>query len=155
MTDDSSASQWPPHIAARFQEDTTQLRFMKRQQWAITNYLLALLAGIFGIVKAIGGLAGWEKDFLLTIIPIAAFGAVILLTIIERDMAKPRERLAMTNDYWPTSERVTFRLDAPPTTWVDDLLFLIPLGLVCLVSAAIVWQAVNISGPRPICVCWT
>ena len=155
MTNGSSASRWPPHIAARFQEDTAQLRFMKRQQWAITNYLLALLAGIFGIVKAIGGLAGREKEILLTVILIAVCGAVGLLWRIECQMKKPRCRLAKTNGYWPTSERVTFGLGTKPTTWADDLPFLIPLGLVCLASAAIVGRAITIIGLRPICVCWT
>ena len=49
MTNGSGTSPWPSNVSDIYQEAATQLRFMKRQQWAITNYLLALLVGILAV----------------------------------------------------------------------------------------------------------
>ena len=39
-----------------------ELRFAKQQQWMTTNYLLLVLAAIFGIGKTIDPLTECEKD---------------------------------------------------------------------------------------------
>ncbi len=153
MTDDSPASEWPPHIAALYQEDTTQLRFMKRQQWAITNYLLALLAGIFGIDRAIGASNTiWDGTAPFLVWTATAIASALIFTI-QCQMKQPRCRLAKTYSYWASRERKTFvGLTTTPTSWCRDLPFIIPLWLVCLTGAAIVGYAVTINDPRPISV---
>ena len=152
MTNDSAASQWPPHIAAIYLEDTTQLRFMKRQQWAITNYLIALLAGILGIDIAIGASNTFWDGAAPSLVWTATVIALALISTIQCQMKRPRRRLAKMYGYWASSDRKTFGLKTTPTPWHRDLPFIIALWLVCLTGAAIVGHAVTISDPRPICV---
>ena len=144
MTNGSGATQWPPYINALYQEDTTQLRFMKRQQWTITNYLLVLLAGVFGIVRAIHGIPGWATCVAIGMIVFAATVTIFLLLVIQDHMRMPRQRLATIYDYWDANERQKFNLTTTPTSWRRDLPFLIPLLLVCLFGAAIVSYAVAV-----------
>src|SRR5215472_1612209 len=57
-------------VATKYRALFEELRFAKQQQWMATNYLLLVLAAIFGIGKAIDPLTDCEKGiatfFLLT-----------------------------------------------------------------------------------------
>ncbi len=93
MTNGTPATQGPAHMVALFQEDTSNLRFMKRQQWAITNYLIAILAGIFAIDKTINGLNDQWESAAPWIIGIATAIAVGLILKIQNDQKRTRGRL--------------------------------------------------------------
>jgi hypothetical protein len=70
-----------------------ELRFAKQQQWMTTNYLLLVLAAIFGIGKAIDQLTVCEKvigTFLL--IMAVGFGYYVLIDL-QRHMGRTRKRL--------------------------------------------------------------
>jgi hypothetical protein len=47
----------PPIVAGHMEE----LRFWKRQQWAVTAYAIALIAGAFHMSQSLKPLARWEK----------------------------------------------------------------------------------------------
>lgn len=142
MTNGTQSSQWPAHINALYQEDTTQLRFMKRQQWMLTNYLLILLGGIFAIARAVGFGPDWAVCIAIGMIFIAAAFTIVLLIIIQTDMVKPRKRLAEMYRMWSVDEREQFGLTTEPTGWQKNLLFLLPLLLVCLFGGAVVIYAI-------------
>ena len=70
-----------------------ELRFAKQQQWMTTNYLLLVLAAIFGIGKAIDPLIVCEKviaTFLL--LTALGFGCYVLIDL-QRNMGITRKRL--------------------------------------------------------------
>ena len=142
MMNGFTSSRWPPHIDALYREDTTQLRFMKRQQWIVTNYLLVLLTGIFGIVRALNCVPGWVICAAVAIIATATILTIILLIIIQCDMKAPRDRLAKTYDYWDCKERTRFGLTTTPTNWLRSLPFLSSLLLVCFFGGIVVGYAV-------------
>ena len=151
MADDSSASEWPPHIVALYQGAAAHLRFMKRQQWAITNYLIAILAGIFAVSRANGCIAMWEKGAAIIIIVGALAGALHLLITIQCHMTEPRVRSAKIHSLYLTCEqREELDLKTKPTHWARDLPFLISLILVCIIGALIIGYAVATSAPCPI-----
>jgi hypothetical protein len=43
----------PPHVSAVFTELFEHIRFMKRQQWTITNYGALILAAIYAVRQQI------------------------------------------------------------------------------------------------------
>ena len=148
MMNGFTSSRWPPHIDALYREDTTQLRFMKRQQWIITNYLLVLLAGIFGITQVIKVAPGWVLCVATALVLIATILTITLLIIIQYNMKAPRSRLAKTYEYWDCKERARFGLTTTPTNCVRDLPFFGSLLLVCLFGGIIVAYAiVTLHGP--------
>src|SRR5215471_1370184 len=70
-----------------------ELRFAKQQQWMTTNYLLVVLAAIFGIGKAIEHLTVCEKviaTFLL--LTAVGFGYYVLIDL-QLYMGRTRKRL--------------------------------------------------------------
>ena len=139
MTDDSAASQWPPHIAALYQEDTTQLRFMKRQQWAITNYLVLILAAIFGIDIAIGGLPGWQTCAAGVLVWVAAIVAIFLIGKIQFDMKRIRKRLRTIQlKYFSDDERRDLGIGTKKKRLSYDWPFTGALIAVCILGALIV-----------------
>ncbi len=142
MTNGSGTSPWPSHVSDIYQEAATQLRFMKRQQWAITNYLLALLVGILAVDYQIGDKVAWVNSVAITMSIIATLGALKLLRIIESDMAKPRLRMAQAHGVLLKAERDRFDLPTTPTLWTRDLPFVGALGAVCVFGALIISYAV-------------
>ena len=142
MTNGSGTSPWPSHVSDIYQEAATQLRFMKRQQWAITNYLLALLVGILAVDYQIGDKVAWVNSVAIILIVIATLGALILLIIIELDMIAPRLRLAQAHGSLAEFERNRFDLPTTPTQWTRDLPFVGALGAVCVFGALIISYAI-------------
>ena len=142
MTNGSGTSPWPSHVSDIYQEAATQLRFMKRQQWAITNYLLALLVGILAVDYQIGDKVAWVNSVAIILIVIATLGALILLIIIELDMTAPRLRLAQAHGSLAEFERNRFDLPTTPTHWTRDLPFVGALGAVCVFGALIISYAI-------------
>ena len=133
---------WPLHINTLYQESTTQLRFIKRQQWVITNYLLILLGGIFGIIHTFDCLPHWTICAAIGIIWVSAITTISLLITMAVHMGEPRRRLAEAYKYLTVDEREKFNLDVRPTSGLRDLPFLAPLLLVCLFGAVIVSYAI-------------
>lgn len=149
MADGTSASQWPPQINAFYTEDTTQLRFMKRQQWGITNYLIALLAGIFWAHDHIAKSFGWWEDAAPVLIWVAASIGALLLYRIQCDMNKPRSRLRwITETYVDTDDPRAIGTFADRKGFWYSWLFLAALFLVIFGAAVIATLAVWAS---PIC----
>jgi len=68
-------------------------RFAKQQQWMTTNYLLLVLAAIFGIGKAIDRLTVCEKIIATFLLLMAVgFGWYVLIDL-QRYMGRTRKRL--------------------------------------------------------------
>ena len=142
MTDDSPASEWPPHIAALYQEDTTQLRFMKRQQWAITNYLVLILAAIFGIDTAADGHFGWQTCGAVGLVWGAAIAAILLIGRIQHDMKRVRKRLRKIQlKYISDNERKELEIETKKKRLSYDWPFTGALITVCILGAVIVSYA--------------
>lgn len=78
----------PPYVEIVFRELFEELRFMKRQQWTITNYGVLILAAIY----AVGQKATFNYFYLkVAAFVIAAVGSYLLLRI-QSDMARNRLR---------------------------------------------------------------
>jgi hypothetical protein len=93
----------PPHITAYLGHVNDQIKFMKQQQWAITNYGVLILAAIYAIKLPQLGHAQSICKGLLAIVT-AAVGSWLLLRI-QCDMTRVRGRLeTILKTYFTTDE---------------------------------------------------
>jgi uncharacterized integral membrane protein len=86
----------PPHVSTVFKAIFDELRFMKRQQWTITNYGALILAAIYTVRHQlpveVTHLQSKLKFLAILAIATAVLGSVLLLRI-QSDMARSRCRL--------------------------------------------------------------
>ena len=97
---------------------------------------------ILAVDYQIGDKVAWVNIVAITMSIIATLGALILLIIIESDMAKPRLRMAQAYGVLLKAERDRFDLPTTPTLWTRELPFVGALGLVCVFGALIISYAV-------------
>ena len=143
MSDDTKDRQYNDRIGAVYQGEVEQLRFMKRQQWAITNYLVAIFAGILAVDEFVKHPPQWQNCTAIAIVVGATALAMALLAVIQSHMHGVRKRLArIYSEYYTSDERQLLDLSEQPTSIRRDLPFLLALFLVCIVGAAIVIYAV-------------
>lgn len=82
--------------------------FAKKQQWAITNYVLLIYGAIFGVAKYIGQTpsTSLEKTVLALAALVAGAYAVGLLVVIQNDLGEYRKQLiAIYKDWLSEDER--------------------------------------------------
>lgn len=77
-----------------------ELKFAKQQQWMTTNYLLLVLAAIFGIGKAVGPLTVCEKSIATFLVVVALATDYYVLIDLQRYMGKTRTRLRMNAGFF-------------------------------------------------------
>ncbi|MBI2584661.1 MAG: hypothetical protein HYW28_02115 [Rhodospirillales bacterium] len=94
-----TASNMPPQVVALYQAKTDQLTFLKKQQWAITNYLLLLIAAIFGVDQALRFVC-LEKVVLTGFIPTACVLELLLLFKINNDIKDARNSIQKITIKW-------------------------------------------------------
>jgi len=71
------------------------IQFSKKQQWAITNYVILVYAAIFGLSRALKDpvLSVGERGVFVGLIAVAGLYAIFLLIQIQRDLGTYREQL--------------------------------------------------------------
>jgi hypothetical protein len=134
-----------PHITAYLGHLFDQLKFMKQQQWAITNYGVLILAAIYAINLApLGHARPWLK--------VLAVGATVvgscLLLRIQDDMSKVRRRLQtlLTTYFTPdelkgvglTDEEINDLIAGKRYSWRRGMEFTGALMAVLLIGAILV-----------------
>ena len=92
----------PPHILAVFNQLFDELRSMKQQQWAITNYGALILAAIYGV--KLSGVPHSQTYLRIAAWVVAVVGSLLLLRI-QSNMARTRYRLDdMHNKFFISNE---------------------------------------------------
>jgi uncharacterized protein YjiS (DUF1127 family) len=92
----------PPHILAVFNQLFDELKSMKQQQWAITNYGLLILGAIYA-VKLSG--VPHSQTYLKILAGATAVVGSLLLLRIQSNMAETRYRLDhMHNKFFISNE---------------------------------------------------
>ena len=131
-----------PQVSAAYKSIHDHLMLMKRQLWVITNYMIAIFAGIFGFSKTLGGTV-YEKNVdttkVLTIIVGAALAyGIYLLLKIQGDIMRTRDGLEkLESDYFKKEEREKY-LGGTSNRAYRDMPFLIALIGVSVIGAALV-----------------
>ena len=82
--------------------NSTKTHFSKKQQWAITNYVVLVYGAIFGLSKSFTNPI--EKAGLSLLALVAWVYAVWLLILIQRDLGTYHEQLENIHKHWLTEE---------------------------------------------------
>jgi hypothetical protein len=145
----SREADMPPHILAVFNQLFEELRSMKQQQWAITNYGVLILAAIYAVkLPEVPHSQGYLKILACVTAVVGSF----LLLRIQSNMAGTRYRLDdMHNKFFISNElqdigwtdKEIRKLQYRPwrrklAYWCRGLEFTGPLILVLLVGAVLV-----------------
>jgi hypothetical protein len=121
-------------VATIYRTLIDELKFVKQQQWMITNYLLLVLAAIFGIAKAITTLTAFEKFLATAIVVVAAGFCFYVLIDLQRYMDNCRKRLEAIeredSKCFTTEERKFLRLEPYQSTFRRGLPVFVGLMLV-------------------------
>jgi len=135
------APNMPPQVAALYQAKTDQLIFLKKQQWAITNYLLLLLAAIFGVDQTLK-FVSLEKVVFTVIIPIACVLDLLLLFKINRDMNDARKSIQeITKEWFSCSQRKQYGLpDSYEPQRSDWFVLGLLIGISIAASFLVLWS---------------
>ena len=140
----------PPHILAVFNQLYEELKSMKQQQWAITNYGVLILAAIYAV--KIPGVLHSQTYLKILAFPTAIAGSCLLMWV-QYNMAQRRWRLDNIHNKFFTSneleavgwtDKEIWKLQHRP--WRRKLAYLcrgleftVPLILVLWVGAVLVW----------------
>jgi hypothetical protein len=134
--------QLTPHALALYNQMLDDLNFIKRQQWATTNYAALLYAAMvwFGQHSGPGAICP-----LSTLAIITALVAIGLLFKFQHDLGKLRERIAKVNKYcFAGKEKEVFDIkDRDEDRFTRGGPILGALILVCAIGAALVLIALN------------
>jgi hypothetical protein len=142
----------PPHILAVFNQLFEELRLMKQQQWAITNYGVLILAAIYAVKLSV---VPHSQTYLKISVWVTAVVGSLLLLRIQSNMAVTRYRLDnMHNKFFISNEledigltdKERGRLQLRPWRrklgyWCRGLEFTAPLILVLMAGAILVYFA--------------
>jgi hypothetical protein len=104
-------------VATLYRALFEELKFAKQQQWTTTNYLLLVLAAIFGIGKVIDPLTDCEK-IIATLLLLTAVGfSYYVLIDLQLYMGRTRKRLgdiqAEDSKFFSPEERKVLKFDKP------------------------------------------
>ena len=121
------------------------IEFSKRQQWAVTNYVVLVYAGIFYLAGHFKEHATCAKAALSVLALIAGAYAGFLLIKMQLDMAGYRKKLVSANGKWLTdTEKDTFKptdyAGHPAWRGVDFLIGLLGVDVIgWLLLMAVFW----------------
>ncbi|MFV2045334.1 MAG: hypothetical protein ACC700_19140 [Anaerolineales bacterium] len=81
-----------------FERVTEEIRFLKRQQWSITNYIIAAYVGIVAVSSILkDGVPSPIKAFEFIVLALAALAAMIIgfriIRRLDKDLTKNRHRI--------------------------------------------------------------
>jgi len=109
----------PPQVSTVFKAIFDELRFMKQQQWAITNYSAAILAAIYAVRQQLP--ISHAQSILKVLAFLTAVVGSALLLRIQRDMARSRHRLnKLHKTYFTPNELRDIGLDEDEINSLED-----------------------------------
>jgi hypothetical protein len=118
-----------------------QFDFLKKQQWATTNYVVLIYAAIAWCGQHTEPRLSWA---LMTVAIGAGAVAIGLLIRFQYDLAKLRERAERANEaYFSTHEREALGLESYSRPFWRGWEVLVALILVCLVGTLLVFLVLN------------
>ena len=109
----------PPQVSTVFKAIFDELRFMKQQQWAITNYGAAILAAIYAVRQQLP--ISHAQSILKVLAFLTAVVGSALLLRIQRDMARSRHRQnKLHKTYFTPNELRDIGLDEDEINSLED-----------------------------------
>jgi hypothetical protein len=129
----------PPQLEGLYQDAVENLRFIKQQQWRVTNYAALIYAAIYVVHKeppldTCGGRAGLTVATLVTMV-----FSIAVLWRLQEGMEKFRRRISFVYErHFTAGERRDLSLEKLITDQQPDWLIYPGLMVVSLAGAALV-----------------
>lgn len=118
-----------------------ELKFAKRQQWTVTNYMLLLLGAILGVGVALKSITSFERH-VLWIIEVFVVGAGAYFIIdLQRHMKELRERIQSIESSFDEADRILLEVKAHKLPGLGDLPFTAMMLTAITVAAIVVGYA--------------
>lgn len=122
--------EFSPKISNVHYDAMENLRFFKRQQWMITNYIGIIDGATFALSHTIDPNIIW---ILYVIVLFNTIGGIFLIFVMQRSIGNHRRRLAsIYANYYSQHERTSLRISAAPKPRLFDWEVLIALISVAL-----------------------
>ncbi len=135
---ESSPPEMPRRIELLYNSTVSELTFLKKQQWAVTNYSLIAYGAIYAIAR--NSCHSGSFGFLILLLFGALFSTFCLIKF-QRDLKPIRDRRAKIHrQYYSPSERGRgeLNLEDTPRNWLAAPFFFIVLLFTNLVGALVV-----------------
>lgn len=133
------ALEMPKPVEISFEDAVNNIMFIKRQQWVITNYAIAVQGGIY----IVGNIPPFGSDIGKIFVTILSVAACLLnlwgLRILQRGIMKFRGRLTwIYRTYFTPAERCGLGLSIDRRKFWHDPLFFLSLCIVSMIAAVVV-----------------
>jgi hypothetical protein len=118
-----------------------ELKFAKRQQWTVTNYMLLLLGAILGVGVALKSITSFERH-VLWIIEVFVVGAGAYFLIgLQRYMKELRERIQSIESSFDEADRILLEVKEYKSPGLGSLPFTAMMLPAITVAAIVVGYA--------------
>jgi hypothetical protein len=134
--------EFPTVVDTSYKASVDHIRFMKQQQWMISNYLVLILAGIFGVAKAFSPLSTCERIIGTSFAVLALGCGWALLILIQIDLGKTRQQVErVAQDHMNEREREILKLRPYAAPFMRGSLFLGALmGVSVMVMSVVIYS---------------
>jgi hypothetical protein len=127
-----------PQALEIYKARISQIDFIKKQQWVVTNYAVAIYAAIVWVYNTLQHIPEASRWILIEITVAVGIAAIFLLWQFHCDLKKARRALDQANDYcFSDQQREALDLRAFPTPFTRGMNVLVPLMSVCFFGAVI------------------
>jgi len=118
-----------------------ELKFAKRQQWTVTNYMLLLLGALLGVGIALKSITSFERH-VLWIIEVFVVGAgAYFLIDLQRYMKELRERIQSIESSFDEADRILLEVKEYKSPGLRGLPFTAMMLTAITVAAIVVGYA--------------
>jgi hypothetical protein len=118
-----------------------EMKFARRQQWTVTNYMLLLLGAIFGVGVALKSITPVEKHVLWVLeVFIVGAGAYFLIDL-QRYMKDLRERIQSIEASFDEADRILLDVKEYKSPGLRSLPFTVMMLTAIAVAAIVVGYA--------------
>jgi hypothetical protein len=135
MTDTESTRE---ELRMLYQVTVSDLTYFKTQQWSVTNYALALMAGLIGVAQFLKPALGCSDRVALVVLVIAVtFSSVVVLFKLQHSIKVRQSRLEAARGNFSESFQQAWAAETKGKEYLHSIFFL--YGTVLTGTLLAVW----------------
>ncbi|MEQ1598482.1 MAG: hypothetical protein ABL880_03855 [Methylotenera sp.] len=120
-----------------YQVTVSDLAYFKTQQWSVTNYAFALIAGIIGVSQFIKPLGVCDRIVLVVLAIIVIISSVVMLFKLQRSIKVRQSRLAAARGSFSESFQQVWAAETKGQEYLHSIYFL--YGALVIGASLAVW----------------
>jgi hypothetical protein len=108
-----------------YQVTVSDLAYFKTQQWSVTNYSLALLAGLIGVTQFLKpSLSSWDRFVLVALAAAVSIIVLVVLSKLQKSIEVRQSRLEATRANFSASFQAAWAAETKGREYVHAIHFL-------------------------------